>query len=63
MLDLNRMIRLTNIKLALDHQEHELKQAILTKLSIKDVQLINFTVFKRGYDARKKNSIFLDLYP
>ena len=59
MLDLNRMIRLTNIKLPLDHQEHELEQAILTKLSIKAVQLINFTVFKRGYDARKKNSIFL----
>ncbi len=53
------MIRLTNIKLPLDHQEHELEQAILTKLSIKAVQLINFTVFKRGYDARKKNSIFL----
>jgi uncharacterized protein len=53
------MIRLTNIKLALDHQAHELEQAILTKLSIKDVQLINFTVFKRGYDARKKNNIFL----
>ena len=53
------MIRLTNIKLALDHEAHELEQAILAKLSIKDVQLINFTVFKRGYDARKKNNIFL----
>ena len=53
------MIRLTNIKLALDHQEHELEQAILTKLAIKDVQLVNFTMFKRGYDARKKNKIFL----
>ncbi|GAW97880.1 MULTISPECIES: NAD(P)/FAD-dependent oxidoreductase [Colwellia] len=53
------MIRLTNIKLALDHQEHEIEQAILTKLAIKKVQLVNFTVFKRGYDARKKNNIFL----
>ena len=53
------MIRLTNIKLALDHQAHELEQAILTKLSINAEQLINFTVFKRGYDARKKNNIFL----
>lgn len=53
------MIRLTNIKLALDHQEHELKQAILTKLAIDDAQLINFTLFKRGYDARKKNKILL----
>ena len=53
------MIRLTNIKLALDHQEHELEQAILTKLSITNDQLVNFTMFKRGYDARKKNKIFL----
>ncbi|HCH70219.1 MAG TPA: hypothetical protein DE042_07015 [Colwellia sp.] len=53
------MIRLTNIKLALDHEENELEQAILTKLAIKKDQLVNFTVFKRGYDARKKTSIFL----
>ncbi|MEI6893926.1 MAG: NAD(P)/FAD-dependent oxidoreductase [Colwellia sp.] len=53
------MIRLTNIKLALDHEEHELEQAILTKLAIKDVQLINFTLFKRSYDARKKSNILL----
>ncbi len=54
-----RMIRLTNIKLPLDHQEHELEQAVLTKLSLSKEQLINMTVFKRGYDARKKNTIFL----
>ena len=53
------MIRLTNIKLPLDHEEHELTQAILTKLSISDVQLVNFSMFKRGYDARKKNKISL----
>jgi len=54
-----RMIRLTNIKLALDHQEHELEQAILSKLSLNKDQLVNFTVFKRGYDARKKSKILL----
>jgi len=53
------MIRLTNIKLALDHQEHELEQAILSKLSLNKDQLVNFTVFKRGYDARKKSKILL----
>ncbi|MEW6995711.1 NAD(P)/FAD-dependent oxidoreductase [Colwelliaceae bacterium MEBiC 14330] len=53
------MIRLTNIKLPLDHQEHELEQAVLTKLSLSKEQLLNMTVFKRGYDARKKNTIFL----
>ena len=53
------MIRLTNIKLALDHQADELQQAILAKLSINESQLVNFTVFKRGYDARKKSKIML----
>ena len=53
------MIRLTNIKLALDHQEHELEHAILSKLSLNKDQLLNFTVFKRGYDARKKSKIIL----
>jgi len=53
------MIRLTNIKLALEHQEHELEQAILSKLSLNKDQLVNFTVFKRGYDARKKSKILL----
>ena len=36
------MIRLTNIKLALDHEENQLEQAILTKLAIKKDQLVNF---------------------
>jgi hypothetical protein len=53
------MLRLTDIKLDLNHQEGELKQAVLKKLNITDDQLIDFTVFKRGYDARKKNVITL----
>ncbi|NQY65260.1 MAG: hypothetical protein HRT38_16370, partial [Alteromonadaceae bacterium] len=53
------MLRLTNIKLDLNHKSEELKQAILDKLTIKEDQLQNFTVFKRGYDARSKNKITL----
>ncbi len=53
------MIRLTNLKLPLDHTDDELKQAILKKLAINSKQLIDFTVFKRGYDARQKNNIYL----
>ncbi len=53
------MLRLTDIKLALDHSDDAIKLAILQKLSITQDQLINFTVFKRGYDARKKNKILL----
>ncbi|GHF01232.1 NAD(P)/FAD-dependent oxidoreductase [Thalassotalea profundi] len=53
------MLRLTNIKLALDHQPEQLLQAILDKLEIQAEQLVDFTVFKRGYDARQKNKIIL----
>ncbi|KGJ89479.1 NAD(P)/FAD-dependent oxidoreductase [Thalassotalea sp. ND16A] len=53
------MIRLTNVKLALNHQENELQQAVLNLLDISEEQLINFTMFKRGYDARRKNAIIL----
>jgi len=53
------MLRLTDIKLDLNHQPEELRQAVLDKLNISDEQLIDFTVFKRGYDARKNNVITL----
>jgi uncharacterized FAD-dependent dehydrogenase len=55
----HNMLRLTNIQLPLDHQEADIKKAILDKLSISEEQLIDFTVFKRGYDARKKAKIIL----
>jgi len=53
------MLRLTDIKLALDHPPEAIAEAILKKLAISDDQLINFSVFKRGYDARKKSKILL----
>ena len=53
------MLRLTNLKLDLNHQPEELEQAILQTLSITADQLLSFNVFKRGYDARRKNSIIL----
>lgn len=53
------MLRLTNIKLDLNHTPEQLEQSILTKLNITPQQLVSFTLFKRGYDARKKNLISL----
>ena len=53
------MIRITNIKLPLDHKDPELQQEILKALNIKANQLIDFTVFRRGFDARSKNQISL----
>jgi len=53
------MIRLNQVKLPLDHEQGELQQSVLTKLNITEKQLVDIHVFKRGYDARKKNNITL----
>jgi uncharacterized FAD-dependent dehydrogenase len=51
------MLRLTEIKLPLDHPETAIKAAILKKLQIAPEALINYSIFKRSYDARKKAEI------
>lgn len=53
------MLRITDLQLPLDHAEADLKEAVLKRLKISDAELINFTVFKRSYDARKKSAIVL----
>ena len=56
------MIRLTELALPLNHTEPQLRAAILNRLSIADADLLGFTVFKRSYDARKKNTVILFVY-
>lgn len=56
------MIRLTELTLPLDHPPEALRQAIVTRLGIADADLIDFTVFKRSYDARKKNTEITFVY-
>jgi uncharacterized FAD-dependent dehydrogenase len=53
------MLRLTEIKLPLAHPEHDLKSAILNRLGITEAELLSHTLFRRGFDARKKNAIVL----
>ncbi len=53
------MIRITELKLPLDHAEDALRPAIVARLGIADAALRGFTVFKRAYDARKKTAISL----
>ncbi len=53
------MLRLTEIKLPLNHSAHDLEVAIVTKLGIAAKQLRQYTIFRRGYDARKKAHILL----
>ena len=53
------MLRLTDVQLPLDHTEEDLRSAIVARLGIDAGDLIKHTVFRRGYDARKKNAIVM----
>jgi uncharacterized protein len=53
------MLRLTELRLPLAHSEPELRAAILERLGVEASALLHFTVFRRGYDARKKSRIVL----
>ena len=47
------MLRITELKLPLDHSEADLADAIVVFLGIRPAELKNYTVFKRSYDARR----------
>lgn len=51
------MLRLTEVKLPLDHLEEALTAAILKKLHIAPAELRHYSIFKRSYDARKKGAV------
>jgi uncharacterized FAD-dependent dehydrogenase len=53
------MIRLTDIKLPLDHAEGALEAAVRARLALGQAGLLGFTVFRRGHDARKRGNIQL----
>ncbi|WP_432744868.1 NAD(P)/FAD-dependent oxidoreductase [Methylobacter sp. G7] len=53
------MLRITELKLPLDHPENGLKTAILDRLCISTEELITYTLFRQGFDARKRNAILL----
>jgi uncharacterized protein len=50
-------LRLTEVKLPLDHSEDDLIQAVVKRLGISRSELLSHCVFRRGYDARKKSAI------
>jgi len=56
------MIRLTELSLPLEHPPEALRAAILQRLQLGDTELLDFFVFKRSYDARKKNSEITFVY-
>ena len=53
------MLRLTELKLPLDHPPEALRPALCARLGISDEDLIGYSIFKRSHDARKKSAIVL----
>ncbi|PPD57159.1 MAG: hypothetical protein CTY10_00505 [Methylotenera sp.] len=59
------MLRITEIKLPLatsaeeGHTDVEIRAAVIKKLAINATDLLSFSIFKRGTDARKSNAILL----
>jgi uncharacterized FAD-dependent dehydrogenase len=53
------MLRITELKLPLDHKESALKTAIINRLGIGSEALVSYTIFRQGHDARKRDAISL----
>ncbi len=53
------MLRLTDLILPLEHSDADLRAAIAARLGVEDADLQSWTVFRRGYDARKPHAIRL----
>ncbi|HEV7508893.1 MAG TPA: NAD(P)/FAD-dependent oxidoreductase [Thermoanaerobaculia bacterium] len=53
------MLRLTELRLPLNHSEEELRAAILKELGIDPQELTRYSVFRRSFDARKRGAIAL----
>jgi len=56
------VIRITELTLPLDHPDDALRHAVVRRLGVPERDLLGFTVFKRSYDARKKNSAIVFVY-
>src|SRR5450830_785182 len=56
------MLRITELKLPIDHPDEDLRPAIVQRLGIASDDLLDFTLFKRSYDARKKSSELCFIY-
>ncbi len=50
-------IRLTEVKLPLDHAPEALGAAVCQRLNIKADEIVSVSIFRRGFDARKKSDI------
>ena len=53
------MLRITELRLPLDHAPQALQAAVLQRLGLLEAELQRFSVFRRAWDARKKSAIVL----
>jgi hypothetical protein len=53
------LLRITELRLPLDHPPQALRKAIVSRLRVGDADLTAFTLFKRSYDARRKTAVVL----
>ncbi len=53
------MIRLTELKLALDHDDHALAALIATTLGVSGADIASHSIYKRSYDARKQKLLLV----
>jgi uncharacterized FAD-dependent dehydrogenase len=53
------MLRLTELKLPLDHSDTALRDAVLAALDIPAEDLLSLSIVRRGYDARRRSAIHL----
>jgi uncharacterized FAD-dependent dehydrogenase len=51
------LIRITELALPLDYPPDALRKAVIKRLQLRDTDLLDVQLFKRSYDARKKNAI------
>jgi uncharacterized FAD-dependent dehydrogenase len=53
------MLRLTEVRLPLDHSEGDIRATILERLGLRAGDLVGHTIFRRGVDARKRTAFKL----
>jgi uncharacterized protein len=53
------MLRITELRLPLDHADDALRPAVLSRLGLTDEQLKALSVFRRAHDARRKTAVLL----
>ncbi len=51
------MIRVTELRLPVDHDHHALEAALIARLGLRKADLVKFTIFRRSHDARKNSAL------